>query len=39
MWRILLGFGIGIYVSTYYDCKPTLEHIIDTIKKNLPKNK
>jgi len=37
MWRLLLGFGSGVYVGTYYNCKPVIEKIAEYIKNNLPK--
>ena len=28
MWQYLFGFSTGIYVGTYYECKPTIDKII-----------
>ena len=39
MWRFLLGFGSGIYVGTYYDCKPIINTIKKIIKDYQPKPK
>lgn len=39
MWQFLVGFGLGLYVGTYYQCKPTLDEIIKNIKTNFPKEK
>ena len=39
MWQLIIGFGLGIYVGTYYNCKPTIETILLNIKKNIPKEK
>ena len=36
MWQFIVGFSIGIYVGTYYNCKPQIVNIIKTIKKNIP---
>ena len=36
MWQFVIGFSLGIYVGTYYNCKPQLNNIIKIIKKNLP---
>ncbi len=39
MLEMLCGFGLGIYVGTYYNCKPMLEQIMIVVKdiqKNLP---
>ncbi len=33
---MLVGFGIGIYVGTIYDCKPTVTYISTFIKNNIP---
>lgn len=38
MWQLLLGFGSGVYVGTYYDCKPTLNLIKSCIKNIIPKD-
>ena len=27
MWKMLIGFGAGVYVGTYYDCRPYLDTI------------
>jgi hypothetical protein len=37
MWRFIAGFGIGVYVGTYYECKPTLEYIRKVITDQVPK--
>jgi len=39
MWQFIIGFGIGIYVGTFYNCKPTLDVIITNIKNSIPKEK
>jgi hypothetical protein len=39
MWRLLLGFASGIYVGTYYDCKPTLINIEKNIRDYMPSKK
>lgn len=36
MWRELISFGVGIYVGTNYDCKPTISFITMLIKNNVP---
>ena len=36
MWRELISFGAGIYVGTFYDCKPTVDYLKYLIKKNIP---
>jgi len=33
----MLGFISGVYVGTYYNCKPVIENLTDYIKQNLPK--
>lgn len=33
------GLTIGIWIGTYYNCKPTIEHIQKYIKENMPKQK
>ena len=27
MWQFMMGFGVGVYVGTKYDCKPTIVFI------------
>ena len=39
MWRFLLGFASGIYVGTYYDCKPTLINNEKNIRDYMPSKK
>jgi len=39
MWCYLLSFTIGIYVGTYFNCKPTIERISKFVKENLPDEK
>ena len=39
MWRFIAGFSAGLYIGTYYECKPLISRIISDIKKNLPKEK
>ena len=39
MYAFLGGFITGVYVGTYYDCKPVLEKCKDYMKKYFPKPK
>lgn len=39
MLRILLGFVGGVYIGTYYDCKPAVEKVSEYLKNNLPESK
>tara|TARA_B100001093_G_C26844697_1_gene1022200 strand:- start:2676 stop:2810 length:135 start_codon:yes stop_codon:yes gene_type:complete len=39
MWQVMFGFVAGVYVGTYYDCKPTMNYLIENCKKNMPKEK
>ena len=32
MWQFFLGFSAGVYVGTYYDCKPMIKRTADCIK-------
>lgn len=32
-----MGFGMGVYVGTNYDCKPTMIFLSTCIKNNVPK--
>ncbi len=36
MWKLLLGFGSGLYIGTYYDCKPIFNSIKKYIKTHVP---
>jgi hypothetical protein len=36
MWQFLMGFGVGVYVGTKYDCKPTIDFMRSCIKKSIP---
>ena len=36
MLYFMLGFGMGIYIGTYYDCKPFLSAIGHRIREYLP---
>ena len=39
MWQFFLGFSTGIYVGTYYDCKPFMSKIEDFVKQQCPPKK
>ena len=40
MYQILFGFCAGIYIGTFYNCKPTILQIQQIVKKYAPpKNK
>ena len=36
MWQVVLGFSMGVYVGTYYDCKPCLDRINNWAKQHFP---
>ena len=36
MWQFLAGFGMGVYIGTIYDCKPTVNFVRDCLKKTIP---
>ena len=39
MWQMLCGFSLGIYIGTYYNCKPMIEQVVLMVKdvqKKLP---
>ena len=36
MWRVLLGFSIGLYFGSYYDFKPSINKAKKYIKNNIP---
>ena len=31
-----MGFSMGIYVGTIYDCKPTVTYVSNFLKNNIP---
>ena len=33
---MIMGFGVGVYVGTAYDCKPTISFLKECIKKTVP---
>ena len=39
MWNFIAGFTAGIYVGTYYDCKPIVGYFLKEIKKYVPEKK
>ncbi len=39
MWQFLCGLGAGIYVGTYFECKPTIEKVVYLVKTSLPEKK
>lgn len=39
MWQILTGFAAGVYVGTYYDCKPTILLVQQMVKDKIPKER
>ena len=39
MYQLIIGFGCGLYVGTYYDCKPILKKICSKIKESIPEKK
>lgn len=38
MWQLLMGFSMGVYVGTNYNCKPTILFIKNCIKNNIPED-
>ena len=39
MWQVMLGFAAGVYVGTYYECKPTILMIKSIVKDKFPEEK
>lgn len=39
MWKIMIGIGIGIYIGTYYECKPIISKIVKVANENIPPQK
>lgn len=36
MFQFLISFGVGIYIGTIYNFKPTINFITKLIKQNFP---
>ena len=36
MWKFIVGFVSGVYVGTFYNCKPTITTIQSFVQKNIP---
>lgn len=39
MWQFLTGFGLGVYVGTFYDCRPAIRAVRIILKENMPEEK
>ena len=39
MYQFLIGCIAGVYIGTYYDCKPTINKITEFIIENTPTKK
>lgn len=39
MWKFLVGFASGVYVGTYYNCKPLIIELEKKIKDIIPDKK
>ncbi len=39
MWQVMVGFAAGVYVGTYYNCKPTIVMIREMVKDKMPEEK
>tara|TARA_B100000287_G_scaffold301792_1_gene284872 strand:+ start:373 stop:501 length:129 start_codon:yes stop_codon:yes gene_type:complete len=39
MWRFLVGFASGVYVGTYYNCKPMIHELEKKFKEYIPDKK
>jgi len=39
MWQVMLGFAAGVYVGTYFDCKPMIIRAKECLKATLPEKK
>ena len=39
MWQFIMGFASGVYIGSYYECKPTIENILKIIKENSQRKK
>jgi hypothetical protein len=39
MWQFLAGFASGVYVGTYYNCKPIICEIEKKVRDYMPNEK
>ena len=39
MWQVMLGFAAGVYVGTYYECKPAIKMIKTMAEDKFPEEK
>ena len=39
MWQLLVGFTVGVYIGTYYDCKPQIYTINKWVHEYIPNSK
>lgn len=39
MWYFICGFSVGVYVGTYYNCRPALDKVTQLVKDNMPPEK
>lgn len=39
MWSFLLGFGGGVYVGTYFDCKPLIVQTRELVLQCVPERR
>ena len=39
MWQFLAGFASGVYVGTYYNCKPIILEIEKKVREYMPDEK
>lgn len=39
MWQFLFGFGTGVYVGSFYDCKPYIKRAIECAKTLKPEER
>lgn len=39
MWQFITGFSLGVYVGSYYDCRPAIKSVQTILSDNMPKKK
>ena len=39
MWQFVFGFGAGVYVGTFFDCKPTIQQVSSILTQYCPPKK
>ena len=39
MWQFITGFSLGVYVGSFYDCRPAIKAVQIFLRENMPEEK